>query len=248
MRVDLVTSFSSAGAELYGRRCVESVTANWPHPMTVYADEPMDLDGVTVRLTSDIHGWSETKASLPSMRSDAETSGRNQWTKKPTSYLWDAQRFAVKPYVWLDAAMRLDSGLLVWLDGDTVTTAKVPDEAAQMLMADVDVTYLGRGEMHPDTGFVAFRVPEALPLLRWCVDAYRLGGFAALVDGWTDCHVLREGLESLRVNARDLTSHAWNGEWRSGVDAFAMSPLGPYVQHLKGTHRKRELSLVWSAA
>ena len=39
-RVELVTSFSAAGAELYGLRCVESAFDRWPHPLTVYTDEP----------------------------------------------------------------------------------------------------------------------------------------------------------------------------------------------------------------
>jgi hypothetical protein len=229
MPTEIVTSFSPTGAELYGRRCVASIKAYWPHPVTVYTDA---LDVTTTRLTGDIPCWSATKARLPETRPDVPAGG-DKWTQKPTSYLWNARKFAVKPFVWKDAAERLGSGLLVWLDGDTVTTAPVPDGLIKDVMDGVDVAFLGRGAMHPETGFVAFRVPEALPMLRWCVEAYRLGGFLALNDGWTDCHVLRAGLSAVGAKARDLTSPLAL-DWRSSVNAFALSPLGPYVEHLKG--------------
>ena len=232
MRVELVTSFSPAGADLYGRRCVAGLKAYWPHPATVYVDAPMALSGVTVRPTGLIPGWQQTREHLPKTRPEA--------SYKPTSYLWDARRFAVKPFVWLDAAERMATGVLVWLDGDTVTTNPVPTNRVTDMLADADVAYLGRGDMHPETGCVAFRVPEALPLLRWCRDGYYSGSFRSLADGWTDCHVLRAGLRAVPVKARDLTSHLWTGEWRSGVDVMALSPLGPYVEHLKGSQRKRE--------
>lgn len=230
-RISLVTSFSAAGAELYGKRCVESIRTHWPHPLVVYGDVPMSFRDVTCRLTGDIPDWPQTRDRLPSMRGDAP---------KPTNYSWDAKRFAVKPFVWHDAAEWLEKGILVWLDGDTVTTADVPNGLIRSVMADVDVAYLGRGSMHPENGFVAFRLPEAMPLLAWCVDAYRLGRFTSLADGWTDCHVLRAGLMNTPVRARDLTSHTYNGLWRSHVDAFGLSPIGPYVEHFKGPGRKRE--------
>jgi hypothetical protein len=241
MRTEVVTSFSPSGAEAYGRRCVASLRAYWPHSAVVYADAPIDLPGVTVRLTDDIQGWRETKAQLPSTRPDAATTGHDKWTRKPTSYLWDAKRFGVKPFVWLDAAEKLERGILVWVDGDTVTTNPIPATLPADVLADADVAYLGRGSMHPESGVVVFRVPEALPLLRWCRNAYDFCWFAPFEDGWTDCHVLRAGLSTWPrkfVKARDLTSHL-NGTWRSSVDAVALSPFGPYLEHLKGTQRKK---------
>lgn len=236
MSTEIVTSFGSEGAEL-GRRCVGTIAFHWRHPLSVYVDDPADF--ASARLTSDIPGWLKTWDRLPVTRPDAPTTGSDQWTRKPDSYLWNARKFAVKAFVWLDAAERLGNGVLVWLDADTVTTTDVPSDLIETLMDGVDVAYLGRGAMHPETGFVAFRVPEALPLLRWCVDAYQSGAFASWADGWTDCHAIRAGLSAVSIKARDLTSHTWAGEWRSSVDAFSLSPLGPYVQHFKGPQRKQ---------
>lgn len=216
VREVIATSFSADGAVL-GERCVDSVRAHWPAELVVYRDD-------------DVTDWRVVRDSLPSTRPDAE---------KPTNYIWDARKFAVKPFVWLDAAVVLENGVLTWLDADTFVKAPVPMGFSTLLLGDADVAYLGRGTMHPEAGFVVFRIPEALPLLRWCVDCYRTGSFRSLDDGWTDCHVLRAGLVATGIRAVDLTSHLCHA-WRSNVDAFALSPLGPYVEHFKGPRRKRE--------
>lgn len=236
MSTEIVTSFGSDGSDL-GRQCVASIQRHWSYPVSVYVDDPQDFAGA--RLTSDIPGWLKTWDRLPVTRPDAPTTGHDQWTRKPDSYLWNARKFAVKPFVWLDAAERLGNGVLVWLDADTVTTADLPRDPMKGVMFGVAVAFQGRGDMHPETGFVAFRVPQALPLLRWCVQAYRDGSFTSLADGWTDCHVLRAGLEAVPLMARDLTSHR-RATWRSSMDAFALWEIGDYVQHLKGSERKRE--------
>ena len=228
-----MTSFSPEGEVAYGRRMANSAH-RWPSPLTIYVDGWIGLqtrDG-DVRHTADILGWLETRRTLP-------TEAGKPDTYKPTGYLWNAQKFAVKCFVWRDAAERLERGVLTWLDADTVIRKRVPNGLSERLLGTADVAYLGRGAMHPETGYVAFRIPEALPLLRWCCDRYTSGKFRKIKTGWTDCHVLRAGMKKLRVPAVDLTSHKAS-DWHSKVDAVALSPLGPYVTHLKGKAAKRE--------
>ena len=220
MRRQIVTSAASESDPLL-RRCVVSIWEHWTDGVAVYSDKDADA----------IPQWADTKARLPVTNPNAS---------KPTNYIWNVRKYAVKVFVWLDAAERLGHGILTWLDADTVTTADVPDGFSESLLGDADVAYLGRGDMHPETGCVVFRIPEALPLLRACRQTYVSGAFVQLTDGWSDCHVFRSALRSVPVKARDLTSHLHDGPWNSRVDAFALSPLGHYVTHLKGSARKRE--------
>jgi hypothetical protein len=215
----------------------ESFQSYWPStaPLTVYADEAVGEPGVSLRRTDAIAGWHQVMSEW--MRHPPQPPA---WAANPRNYIWDVQRFAVKPFVWLDAAERLREGVLTWLDADTVTTRRVPDGFAADLLGEADVAYLGRKAMHPETGYVGFRLPQALPLLRWCVDAYETGRYREIRSGWTDCHVFRAGLDATGLLARDLTSDQHDGAWRSTVDAFALSPLGPYVTHLKGSARKAQ--------
>lgn len=227
----LVTSFSPAGARLYGTRMVASVARYWPTMtgLVVYADAPVRLPAGELRLTTDLGDWQTCRARW---MTDGQVQGRldpKTSNGKRYHYRRDAYRFAVKVFAWRDAARRLGRGVLTWLDGDTVTTRSVPPGWAASLLADADVAYLGRGAMHPETGYVGFRVPEALPLLEWCADAYASERFRAL-RGWTDCHVLQAGLAAVPVRARDLTSHRYQGV----SHIWPVSPLAPYVTHFKG--------------
>ncbi len=232
----LVTSFAPEHAEAYGYRGVVTMWNHWPAWLSVYQDAPSAWTppAGARHLTGEIPGWTEMRDSLP---------WRNPASAKPENYIWNARKFAVKVFVWCDVAERLQSMsscVMTWLDADTVTSTQVPKGFSASVLGDAAVAYLGRGAMHPETGFVAFRLPEALPLLRWMRDAYREGTFAQWSDGWTDCHALRHGLSAVPVRAVDLTSTKHAGEWTSRVDAFALSPLSSYVQHLKGSKAKRE--------
>jgi hypothetical protein len=225
VQTQVITSFSPRGAREYGRRGVGQFRRYSSLPLVVYLDKLDPIPHVELRLTTDIPSWPETKASLPM---------RNGLATKPERYTWQAQRFAVKPFVWLDAALRIGSGVLWWLDGDTQAIASVPPSLPADLLGDADVAFLGRQHMHPETGSVVFRLPAALYLLVWCKDAYEMGTFQDWTDGWTDCHALRHGIKATGIHARDLTSDRYQGE----SHIWPVSPLAPYFLHFKGKQKR----------
>ena len=225
-----VTSFSKHGAAIYGRRMVESYQGHCQDvPLVVYADSPMVFTGVEVRLTSNLLEWLACRRRWASDLSVQGRSTPERPFRKAYRYIFDANRFAVKVFVWRDAAERLGEGVLTWLDGDTQFTVTPPDGWAESLLGDADVAYLGRGPMHPETGYVGFRIPQAWPLLDWCCEAYSSEQFRSL-DGYTDCHVIRAGLQAVLVKARDLTTHRYRGK----AHIWPLSPLAPFVTHFKG--------------
>lgn len=227
MRTEVITSCSVEGYFDYGSAGIASMRQHWSCPVVFYADARMP--GAS-RLTTEIPGWPALQAQLPTMNPDAA---------KPGNYIWNARKFAVKCAVWAHAAEHSTANALVWLDADTVTRQSVLSGFVADLLGDADVAYLGRRTMHPETGCVVFRLPEALPVIRLCLAAYQTGVFRQWSDGWTDCHALRWALSSASVTSRDVTSLRHPGPWTSSVDAFALSPLGRYVVHLKGG-RKRQ--------
>jgi hypothetical protein len=234
----VVTSFSPDGERFYGRRMVKSFAKYWPKkfPLVVYADTPTMFARADVRLTSDITGWPELRASWqrdPAVHGCPHEAYPER--DKAYSFIWDAARFAVKPFVMCDAAERMGTGILTWLDGDTVTTYPVEADFTERLLGEADVAYLGRRRLYPETGYLGFRLPEALPILRWCREAYLTGSFRALTTGWTDCHVFEAALKAVpNVTARNLTS----GVKTEDSHIWAHSPLAPYMEHLKGRRRK----------
>jgi hypothetical protein len=229
MQTAIVTSFSDSGAQQYGLRGVKAFRRFNALPLVVYLDVLRPIPGVELRLTGDMDDWLETKAQLPM---------RNPAASRPDRYTWQAQRFAVKPFVWWDAALRLGSGVLMWLDGDTQAIATVPEKLPLSLLGDADVAFLGRQSMHPETGCVVFRIPEALMLLDWCRDAYLSGSFQSWKDGWTDCHALRRGMRETGIHARDLTSQSYIGK----SHIWPASPLARYFHHYKGKQKRQAVA------
>ncbi len=213
----------------------------WIHPMLSGLVESMSgwsltcyVDAVSgSERTCDIEGWPETQRRLP--RTGPLSA------EKPDNYIWNAQKYAVKCFVWSDMAARIGEGVLVWLDADVRAEQPIPEGFFTDLLGDAAVAYLGRGEMHPETGCVVFRLPEAMPLIAFCREAYSAGLFRGLTDGWTDCHVLRAAMQAHpEIPTRSLTTY--DGPWTSKVDAFAHSPLGGFLKHFKGQQAKRELA------
>lgn len=234
----VVTSFSPRGAELYGRRMVEAFRHYWPPATTlvVYLDEPAALPGVTVRLTTDLTDWQTCRQKWAHDKLVHGRDAKANPKHRPYHYRYDAGRFAVKVFVMRDAAERLGRGLLTWLDGDTLTRQAVPAGWTASLLGDADVAYLGRGTMHPETGYLGFRIPEALPFLQWCADCFRTGTFRAL-RGYTDCHVVQAALAAVPVRAVDLTGAHYAVAKKSHV--WPASPLAAYVTHFKGSTQKK---------
>jgi len=233
----VVTSWSPDGYRLYGNRFLKRFVKYWPSStrLVLYADKPAVHAALETRYTFDLPDWA---ALSDRWRRDPSVHG---WSteahqrSKPYSYLWDAARFAVKVFAWRDAARQLGTGTVMWLDGDTETIMRIPSGWPTTLLGDADVAFLGRGKMHPETGYVGFRVPEALPLLDWCCDAYLSDRFRAMTDGWTDCHILRAGLAAVPVRRVNLTKGLYAGK----SHIWPASPLAFYLDHAKGMARKR---------
>lgn len=232
----VVTSWSGEGGRLYGHRFMKGFRKYWPESVSLvlYADTPSVYPRCEVRYTGDIPDWAALRQRWQRDLSVHGWATKEQPRDKAYSYVWDAARFAVKVFVMRDAAERMQSGTLTWLDGDTVTCNRVPVGWTSSLLEQADVAYLGRHKMHPETGYLGFRVPQALPLLRWCCDEYLSERFRQRRDGWTDCHVFRAGLKAVPVRAVNLTAASYTGK----PDVWPVSPLGRYLEHLKGRQRK----------
>lgn len=237
MSVDvIVTSWSPDGYRLYGQRFLKRFRKYWPPelPLVLYLDAPAVHPKIDIRYTYDIPAWSVLTERWKHDPAVHGWSTKAYPREKDHSYLWDAARFAVKVFVWRDAARRIKKGTVTWLDGDTETKGYVPVEWPETLLGGADVAYLGRGSMHPETGYVGFRVPEALPLLDWCCEAYLSESFRTMTDGWTDCHILRAGMKAVPVRTNNLTK----GRYLGDSHIWPSSPLASRIEHAKGIRRK----------
>src|SRR5690606_17035676 len=150
-------------------------------------------------------------------------------------YRHDAVRFSHKVAAIGAAAADADCDVLVWMDADIVTHAPVTTAWLDSLFPPpAVVAWLDRERVYPECGFLMFRMPEARPVIRTIVKAYRGGAIFALPE-WHDSYVIQHYVQKSRVPVHSLSGPAR----RYHGHPFVNSPLGAVMDHLKGASRKR---------
>ena len=127
-----------------------------------------------------------------------------------------------------------DGDVVIWLDGDVVSFADVPETLVDDLVPeDAAVTFLGRGPKHSEIGFLAFRIPLAVPLLQSMWRAYASDIFLDLGE-WHSAYVFDHA--RLFHEKRGMVTHDLTPDGRQHV--WWQSELCRWLDHLKGDDRK----------
>ena len=238
--VTVVTSFHARGYEDYGRRFIASFEQYWPfnYRLRLYL-EGLRLESASPRISS-----YDLLATLPALAQFRQHHGgsavrRGRLPGPRYDYRYDAVKFANKAFAIAHAGRSCRTRLLAWLDADTVTLKPVPASWLRDLIGnEAFVAYLGRRWMHSETGFLAFDLgrPNARDFFGAYEALYTSGEIFNLRE-WHDCEAFDvtravfAGQE--RIRCRNLSQ----GET---MHPFANSPIGEYLDHLKGPDRKRD--------
>ncbi len=246
MKTTIVTSFSERGYHEYGFRFLEGFSHHVPGEidLIVYAEHRFPVpDRVTVR---PLFGIDLAADFIDQFKDDPLACGREPtpvWKQRDRdagySFRTDAVKFCRKVFAISDAAQRMLDGrpphLLVWMDADVITYQSVPADLFSDLLGDADAAYLGRDGAHSECGFLAFRLPIALPLIMSWEHFYKSGNFLRARE-WHDSYLFdlaREEVPGLRY--RNLTPGGHGHVW-------FQSPLGQYFDHLKGKRKASGIS------
>jgi hypothetical protein len=225
-----ITTFSPRGYARYGRRFVESFLTHWTIPLVAYYEtERPSIDDPRLILR-DLDRDEERTRFLarydrPEFRGDAG------------DYATQAIRFCHKVFA-LTLPVPAATWCL-WLDADVETFAPVTPAILKALCPEGSaLSYLGRNEMAPETGFVAYRPddPHVSTLLKRLRDFYTSGTVfeldvrkrhdAALFEM---VRTLVPGEKQHNVSEGIPDTHVW-----------PKTPLGGVTRHWKGRARKRE--------
>lgn len=247
MKTTVVTSFSPAGYELYGRRFMQAFDRYFSDSveLVVYTEggaryilEPWQRGwiGRDLWLLPNFRGFHERHAG------SALANGREPapgWKIKDLedgySYRFDAVKFCRKVFAIADASSRIRDGLLVWLDADSYAHEPVPEDLFSQLIGDADVAYLGRDGTHSECGFLAFRIPAAVPLIIQWENLYRKDTCFQERE-WHDSYLFdRARLMSPQTVCRNLTPGGRRHVWMA-------SPLAAFMDHLKGDRKQMGFS------
>lgn len=245
MAVTVCTGWHPPAWEHYASRFVETFDKHWPGDVRLigYAEQPAEMvRGVCRDLWSipgarqfyDTHskilahcGLEPTPHWRPKDRRIFANTGEAAWR-------WDALRF-FKQCIIPDAASKElpDGDVLVWLDADIVTFADVPADLLDKLLGRADICYLGRNK-GAEIGFWAVRLnPDSRKFLAELSAMYledRVFGLPQWHSAFAFDHV-RLQCQRAGLAAKDLTP--------GGRDhVFVVSPIGRWLDHLKGSRRK----------
>ncbi len=241
----VITTMSQSGYGQYGKRMIETFDKHWPQSIKLqvyYEWMP------TNKAFSDRVEWIDINNACPKLGEFKQRHKANPHANgiKPGSdpngkysYLWDAVKFAHKSYCVSHAALNANSDLVVWLDADVVTHSAIPEGFIESLLPqDHYCAYLGRQKIYPECGFVIYNTRSVYnqQFMEDWQDMYRTDSLFNEIE-YHDSYLFwilqkkyaQRGMQSFNIS--EGHPHIPGGH------VFINSPLGAYMDHLKGTRK-----------
>jgi hypothetical protein len=214
----IVTSFSKAGYELYGKTFLESYRdVGNDIPLEVYSEDMLPIE----------HSKPWTTAHI-GYRTAAAAASKN--------YRYQASRFRWKPGALVASLFKNQANWTIWIDGDVEFKKKFDEEFWEQTTNQNNLfTYIGRDVSwdHSECGFVAYATGHPVPI-RFIQDLWELynTGKVFRLREWHDSYVF------------DWLAGEKYGPWHhhflniaEGIDTQHPWPdtiLGEYMAHYKG--------------
>lgn len=252
------TGWNLEGWNQYGRRFLESFTANWPEgvrleicgerdAMEATSAHAMRLMNagqlrhlVRFNVLEGIGGCTEflKRHDHAGAHGRQRLEGQN-WKERAVvaGYNWryDACKFSRQGFIPHHVALRhlKDAEFLCWLDGDVVTHAAFALDSVitRLLPPGKSIAYLGREPKHPDIAFQLYRLtdPRAVEFLAEFRLTYEHDVVFKLKE-WHSAYVWHYNLQRFRDIAHNLTPGGTGHVWHQ-------SPLRTWGDHLKGERK-----------
>ena len=238
--ITVISTFSDEGWKQYGKRFVETYVKYWPKEikLKIYCD--------TVQEGFPSVEWIKLNDVCPDLVEFKERHKNNQHAHglKPDgskkSYLWDAVKFAHKSYCVSHAALNSSTDLIIWLDADVVTHSPVPFEFIESLLPQNHYcAYLGRQKIYPECGFVVYDTTSKynkIFMQDW-QNYYNKDTLFNEIE-YHDSYLFWQLVKKHQSLGMLTTNISKGHPHRPGVHVFINSPLGEYMDHLKGKRKK----------
>jgi hypothetical protein len=242
-QVTVTSGWHPAGYSLYGRNFADGFAKFWPaaYGLAVYTEEPVTLPKGECRSLWDCPGVAEFIARHKNNPEACGKKANKLWRPKHIgrdyNFRFDAVKFCKQLFIPAHAASRAGADdIIVWLDGDVKTDAKVPDAFVEGVIGEADLVYLGRNGYHSELGFWACRNNERGRLfmngLASCFITDAVFKLSEWHSAWVFDHV--RAAQSARkrdpLRALNLTPNGAGHVWMQ-------SPLRAFSDHLKGVRK-----------
>jgi len=227
--VMVVTSWSPAGAALYGDDWSASAARFWPPSMrpVVITDAELEKDPEFVAFMA------------------RHAHRRMNPHDHDYDFRMDLVRFAHKVFALKVAIDSVDTDWLIWLDGDVTTRDRITEEFLDsILLEDHDGVLLSRSgtASAPECGFMAFNLRRGgIEFLQGFIKLYTSDAVLQMAEHH-DSHVFMAAvLAHMEAKGSKWLDLAPRGGGKHGLDAFEVSPLHSFFTHRKGNRKFTEL-------
>ena len=226
-----VTCFGPDGYELYGRKCLQTLDANFPGRVIAYYEEkPIDAPS-SVELR-DFFEIPNAKRFLERIKSVANSDGQ---TPSGFDFRYNANIYCRK--VFAQDAVFDEDEFVFWIDADSVVFRHIPEDFLLDLVKDVPFAYLGRenalgAQAYTETGFLGFNTkhPDFAKFRANYLPYFTTGRIFSQLKGWHDCIAFDHARQGIKGN--NLTP-----DGRGMNHVLLHSVLAKYIDHLKGARK-----------
>ncbi len=232
----VVTAFGAQGWATYGRGFIKSYRRHCPFPLIIYTEGfEFSADDAWIRPQLEIEGLAPFIARHQANEAFTGRALQECWSPKDRrlgySFRTDAVKFCRMVFAIWDGARVIQDRPMIWLDGDTVVRQDVPEDFFERFVPEgAALSYLGRGDRHTETGFLALRLPAAMPIVEQWMRYYRDDTFQILPE-WHSAYLFDRARDSLpEIPCHDLTPGG-----RGHV--IHTSEVGSFFDHLKGERK-----------
>lgn len=261
----VITTFNSSGYHQYGVHMINSFMTNWPKSYDLYvyyegvnpesrhkADNIHFLD--LVQECPDLIKFKNRYG--PDPVANGKPVGINMGVVRPTNvggkyqgkecFLWDAIRFSHKSFCIVQAGLTIDADVMFWLDADVKAFRPIPDDFFETLITPkAYCAYLDRGKKYSETGFIAYNLKHQYHReFMERIERYYVSGRIFKLRQWHDCEVFdsvrKEMTHEKKITTQNLTPPLYKHN-----HPFVNSPLGKYLDHLKGNRKDKGTSHSW---
>ena len=144
MNVLVITSFNEKLYNEYAHRFVK--TYNWPFDLKIYTELKFNIDNENFEVIE--------------LEQDSKNFVERNKHKPAKGYSLDGVRFSYKVYTAIQASLKKEYDVLIWVDADSVFYKPLTVEFIKqnLFKEDYMMTYLGRGEQYSECGFLLWNL------------------------------------------------------------------------------------------
>ena len=242
----VITSMNKEGWDRYGHRFVDTFLKFWPEEISlvIYA-EGFRLDKQLARVAI-VNFDDQLSQSIQTFNTQLKILYQKIGQKPKESYLFDAMKFAKKGFALVDGIEKNIGKQVIWLDADVYTFSPFSIHQIEQLIQcgneEVFCAHLRRFGMHTESGFMGFNTMH--PLVNEFCERYKsiyLTGAIFHQEHWTDCHVF-DCLKTYYISF-GFKNAFFEIPSALSTHPFINSPLGLFMDHLKGNRKNNGVSL-----